>query len=182
VDDPQSFERFYTDSSPAVLAQMYAFTGDLHEAQDIVQEAYTRAWLRWKTVSQYDDPVAWVRSVAWRLSVNRWRHLRVVRGWLGSLRASDESVAPEPSADAVAIAAELKRLPLAQRQALVLHYLADMSVEDIARVMSAPTGTVKSHLSRGRSQLAESFALADAYPEGREKDFHVPPERPLNHA
>ena len=48
----------------------------------------------------------------------------------------------------------LRQLPANQRQALALHYLFDMPVEEIAREAGVPRGTVKSWLSRGRSRLA----------------------------
>ena len=48
-------------------------TGNLADAQDLVQEAYARAWQRWSSVSTYDDPEAWVRTVAWRLAASKWR-------------------------------------------------------------------------------------------------------------
>lgn len=48
----------------------------------------------------------------------------------------------------------LRQLPATHRQALALHYLFDMSVEEIARETDVPVGTVKSWLSRGRSRLA----------------------------
>jgi RNA polymerase sigma-70 factor, ECF subfamily len=52
----------------------------------------------------------------------------------------------------------LARLPMNQRRAMVLHYLADLSVEDVAREMAAPAGTVKSWLSRGRANLASALS------------------------
>jgi RNA polymerase sigma-70 factor (ECF subfamily) len=66
--DAEGFDAFYTGTNRRVLHQMYAMTGNLADAQELVQEAYARAWQRWSTVSTYDDPEAWVRTVAWRLA------------------------------------------------------------------------------------------------------------------
>jgi RNA polymerase sigma-70 factor (ECF subfamily) len=54
----------------------------------------------------------------------------------------------------VALVTALKQLPEAQRQALVLHHIADLSVHDVARETGVPEGTVKARLSRGRAALA----------------------------
>ena len=43
------------------------------ETQDLVQEAFIRAWKRWDRIRRYDDPVAWVRRVAWNLAMTRHR-------------------------------------------------------------------------------------------------------------
>jgi RNA polymerase sigma-70 factor (ECF subfamily) len=58
------------------------------------------------------------------------------------------------SVEALALAEALRTLPIRQRQALVLHYLVDLQVEEIARTLGMPEGTVKSLLSRGRRALA----------------------------
>src|SRR5262245_56154236 len=70
------FDEFYAGSARRVIHHVYALCGDLAEAQDVTQEAYTRAWLRWSTVSRYEDPEGWVRLVAFRLLANRFRSLR----------------------------------------------------------------------------------------------------------
>ncbi|RSM61724.1 hypothetical protein DMB66_24020 [Actinoplanes sp. ATCC 53533] len=57
------FEEFYTGTRHRLITYLYAMTGDRAEAQDAAQEAYVRAWQRWSTVSGYDNPEAWVRTV-----------------------------------------------------------------------------------------------------------------------
>ena len=73
MKDAAEFDSFYAGTNRRLLHQMYAMTGNLADAQELVQEAYARAWQRWGTVSTYDDPLAWVRTVAWRLAASRWR-------------------------------------------------------------------------------------------------------------
>src|SRR3954447_18109754 len=70
------FDEFYVAAVHRVVLYVYAACGDRAEAQDIAQEAFARAWQHWARVSDYDDPEAWVRMVAWRLTANRWRGLR----------------------------------------------------------------------------------------------------------
>jgi RNA polymerase sigma-70 factor (ECF subfamily) len=147
------FDAFYQASARRVVLYLYAVCGDLADAQDLTQEAYARAWQHWPKVSGYDNPEGWVRAVGWRLAANRWRG---VKRWWGALARLGP---PEPtldgaSPDRVAVVTALRQLPAAQRQAVALHYLLDMSVQDIATSTGTPAGTVKARLSRARTALA----------------------------
>ena len=70
------FARFYTASYQRLLGQLFAFTGDLAEAENLLQEAYARAFARWAQMRAYDHPEAWVRRVALNLAAMRARRLR----------------------------------------------------------------------------------------------------------
>jgi DNA-directed RNA polymerase specialized sigma24 family protein len=72
----ESFEEFYTGTVGRLLGQLFVVTGDLHEAEKIVQEAFTRAAARWARLRDYDVPEAWVRRVAMNLAADRVRSLR----------------------------------------------------------------------------------------------------------
>ncbi|MER7890528.1 SigE family RNA polymerase sigma factor [Micromonospora sp. NPDC094482] len=150
--DAQSFDEFYRSTARRMLRYGYAVTGDHTEAQDLVQEAYARAWRQWGTLSAHPAPEAWLRLVVARLATDRWRHLHRWRGVLS--RTGPPATAPPPSEDGVLLVRALRQLPTAQRQALALHYLFDMPVEEIARETGVAVGTVKSWLSRGRARLA----------------------------
>jgi RNA polymerase sigma-70 factor (ECF subfamily) len=147
------FDAFYAATAPSLVRQVHAFTGDLAEAQDCVQEAYARAWQRWSRISEYDVPAAWVRQVACRLATSRFRRAAVGRGLLPRT-----THVPELDPSRVALVAALRQLPEAQRLALVLHHVADLSVEEVAAETGAPVGTVKARLSRGRAALAVLLA------------------------
>src|SRR5262245_44097437 len=73
---PRDFDGFYSAHFRVIALQLHAYVGDLTEAQDLVQEAFCRAYTRWDQVAEYDDPVAWVRRVAWNLATSRWRRQR----------------------------------------------------------------------------------------------------------
>ena len=148
-EDGTGFDAFYAATAASLVRQVHAFTGDLAEAQDCVQEAYARAWQRWSVVSGYDVPAAWVRQVACRLAVSRFRRVQVGRGLLP--RTVD---VPELDPSRVALVAALKQISEAQRLAIVLHHVADLSVEQVAAENGVPVGTVKARLSRGRAALA----------------------------
>ncbi|MGC4877304.1 SigE family RNA polymerase sigma factor [Micromonospora sp. DT43] len=152
------FDGLYHAHFRSLTLQLAAYCGDLSQAQDLVQEAFCRAFARWSRVSRYDDPVAWVRRVAWNLATSRWRRLRTAQSWLHRQR---EEHMPGPGPDRVALTAALAQLPTTQRRAVVLHYLADLSVVQIAAQEGVPEGTVKSWLHRGRAALAVILATTD---------------------
>lgn len=152
----ESFDDFYRGTSRRLVHHVYAMTGSLTEAQDCVQEAYSRAWQRWSVVSTYGDPEAWVRTVARRIAVSRWRRARGHVTALVRHGRPDEVAAP--SEDHVALVTALRQIPEAQRHAVVLHHLVGLSVEEIAREVGSPAGTVKARLSRGRTALAALLA------------------------
>ncbi|WP_128377625.1 SigE family RNA polymerase sigma factor [Streptomyces cavernae] len=154
------FDAFYTAAFPRLTGQLYALTGDHTEAQDVVQEAFVRAWDRRRTFMADGAPEAWIRTVAMRLAVSRWRR---ARRWLELVRRTTppESV-PGPGPEHTALVAALRQLPEAQRMAIVLHHLCDMSVEQVASETGAPVGTVKARLSRGRTALAKYLSVDDS--------------------
>lgn len=169
MKDAEGFDAFYAGTSRRLLHQMYAMTGDLADAQDLVQEAYARAWQRWTKVSTYDDPYAWVRTVAWRLAASRWRRAKAAAAAL--VRHGPPPRPPEPSlVDNMALVSALTRLPDAQRRAIVLHHLAGLPVAEVARETDAPLGTVKARLARGRAALA---VLLDDSALAAPEDSHV---------
>ncbi len=153
------FVALYQARFSDLAAQLYAYTGDTTEAQDLIQEAFLRAWERWPKISRYEDPAAWIRRVAWNLATSRHRRLAVRR------RVAARTPPPEPvpalDADHVALVDGLRRIGERQRRALILHYLADMPIADIARETGVPEGTVKSWLHRGRAELAKHLSDTD---------------------
>ena len=155
--DEAEFDDFFTSSFARITAQLHAMIGDRDEAQECVQEAFVRAWSHRRRLDRAEHPEAWVRTVAYRLAVSRWR--RTVRGRRAPDRAmSLPTTAPRPSESHVAVVEAPRRLPDAQRRALVLHHLADLPVQEVARELGVPEGTVKARLSRGRTALAALLA------------------------
>jgi RNA polymerase sigma-70 factor, ECF subfamily len=150
-DDEAGFGEFYRVRHGDVVAMAYALIGDFGEAQDVAQEAFCRAWQRWSVLTEHEDPVGWVKRVAVNLAISRGRRMSVARRfWL----RERVGVAPPISVDHVALVAELRRLPPMITRAMVLYYVADLQLEEIADVLGTRVGTVKSWLHRGRQQLA----------------------------
>ncbi|GIH05587.1 RNA polymerase sigma24 factor [Rhizocola hellebori] len=155
VEKPFSdIEEFYAAHFQNLTVTLYAYTGDFHLAQELVQEAFCRAIPRWAKLVQYDDPLAWVRKVAFNLAISRWRRGRTALAFLR--RQRDEHVAG-PGPDRVALIAALKTLPHNHRRAVVLHHLADVPIAEIAQSEGVPEGTVRVWLHRGRAALGAQF-------------------------
>lgn len=154
-----SFDAFYRASRQRLFAAVYALTGNAAEAQDAVHEAYARAWQRWAKLSDHGDPEAWVRTVARRVAVSRWRKAR--NRLLAHRRMGEPPPAPGPGPDTVALMSALARIPLAQRTAIVLHHLVGLPVAEVAVETGVPVGTVKARLSRGRRALADLLEVPE---------------------
>lgn len=159
--DEDEFDALYHASYRRICAQVYAMIGDVEEAGECVQEAFAKAWAHRRRLGSVDHPEAWIRTTAYRLAVSRWRRRRYAS------RAADRAVGMRTQVPAideshVALVAALKKLPEPQRQALVLHHIADLPVHQIAAEIGVPTGTIKARLARGRAALAT--LLADDLP------------------
>jgi RNA polymerase sigma-70 factor, ECF subfamily len=151
------FDQFYQASYGRMVALVTAFAGSRADAEDIAQEAYARALARWSRIGGYDVPEAWVRKVALRLAIDSGRRLR--RGLLTSARIAALRVppAPEPGDELkyTPLGAALMSLPVRERQVLALHYLADVTVTEIAVECGLPPGTVRTRLRSGRRHLEQ---------------------------
>lgn len=140
----------YAASYRRLVGLLTVVSGNAADAEEVVQEAFARLLLSWDTVRTYDDPEAWLRTVAIRISHSRWRRAKVAARALPRLGADQRDVAPP---DGVRLDAEalLAALPRAFREVLVLHHGLGLPVEEIARELRIPPGTVKSRLSRARA-------------------------------
>jgi RNA polymerase sigma-70 factor, ECF subfamily len=159
--DEGDFEDFYAATFDRLVGQLFLVTGDLHDAEDVVQEALTRAAVRWPRLRDYDAPEAWVRRVAMNLASDGFRRARRRLAVAVRLQA-DAGMRPTPPEEP-ALSDALRALPLTQRKVVVLHYLLDLPVDQVAAELAVPVGTVKSRLARARAALAARLA-----PETRE--------------
>ncbi len=156
VEDAPSrvFDEVYGREYGPLVRALTVACGDREVAADCVQEAFVRAHLRWRRLSSYDDPAAWVRRVA----INRMRdHFRRERigervHRLLAAGASGHEAGPMPSLDVPAL---LATLPTQQRIAMSLYYVADLSLAEVAAAMRLSDGAVKFHLYQGRRRLRQ---------------------------
>jgi RNA polymerase sigma-70 factor (ECF subfamily) len=143
------FSAFYAGCYPRLVAEMTIVVGTRDDAEDIVQEAFSRALVRWGRISAYEEPQAWVRRVAINLATSRFRSLRRRIHLQERLRSG--GAAEPPSPEWVDVQRILVQLPLRQRTALVLSTLVGMSTEEIASEMGVQPATVRSWLHRCRT-------------------------------
>lgn len=150
------FERFYSAGYRPLVRVLVPVVLDVHAAEEVAQEAFLRAYRNWAKVSTYDDPRGWLHRVAMRIAISRWRRLRTAS-------AAMSRYGPPPTVEgadelSLSVLAALRELPMAQRQALVMHHMLGIPVAQIAADLGVAVGTVKARLSRGRAALAPVLA------------------------
>jgi RNA polymerase sigma-70 factor (ECF subfamily) len=154
-NDQGDFEQWYLASRNALIGAAFLYVGDMDVALELTQETYARAWQHWEVVSTHPNRDAWNRLVLHNLAVSRWRRLAL------------ENAVPPPRTAAyepldthdLDLARLVARLPAKQRRAFVLHVVFDLTVDDVAREMKAPAGTVRSWIHRARTALASQIEL-----------------------
>ena len=165
--DTTEFARFYETSRDDCLRAVFASVGDLHIAEDLVAEAFARAWARWRTVGRHPAPAAWVVRTALNARVSWWRRYRrevPLPDLPAGQRGSGAAVAPirvEASAAGAALdgdlMAALRRLSVRQREVIALRLFLDLDTTRTAQTLGIAPGTVTAHLARAIAVLREEF-------------------------
>ncbi len=156
-------DELYAASYQRLVVQVFAFCGEMTDAEDAVQEAFVTAIRKRRELSRVLNPEAWLRTVALNRVRGGWRHAAVVRKYQAAVPGPQAPVQVGP--EHVALVEALRELDEDQRKVVVLHHLSDMSTDDIAVELGIPEGTVKSRLSRARARLADLL--------GEEEERHV---------
>ena len=143
----EEFSSFFAAHYASIVAVVSLVTGSRSDAEDLVNEALARAWERSGEVRELNR---WVLTVALNGARNRWRKLRreVLRNEVDDVAAA----AQDPLS--VDLRRALLDLPARQREVVVLHYVLDLSVADIAGLLGMSAGGVKHALFRARRSLA----------------------------
>ncbi len=148
------FADAFDDLYARAYQQAYKLLGDRTEAEDLAQEACTRACLRWKRL---ENPPAWVVHVTTNLAFDRFRRLRTAAKF-GRPASTATTDVDERHLD---LHRALAKLPKRQREVIALRYLADLSEAQTAAELGCSVGTVKSHAARGLHALRTTLDLAD---------------------
>lgn len=154
------FERFVAHRGQALWRAAWLLTGDPHHAEDLVQTALSKCFTRYDDIGGDEDFEAYVRTTIYRTFVSWWRRM----SWRNESPSETvaETVTEEPlSSLRIDIMRALDGLPRMQRAVLVLQYLEDRSIDDIATLLGVTSGTVKTHSYRGRTALRGSVHLED---------------------
>jgi RNA polymerase sigma factor (sigma-70 family) len=149
----ESFEVFYRREMPALVMLARALSGSAN-ADDIAQDAMFAAYQRWDAVCTYGSPGAWVRKVCAHRAVSVLRRRSAEARALLRLQSRPQEQPPQLTDDAESFWAEVRRLPRRQAQSVALFYVYDLSVAEVAATLGCSEGSIKVHLSRGRSALA----------------------------
>jgi RNA polymerase sigma factor (sigma-70 family) len=154
------FAEFYRRSADKCLRAVLVSVGNQDTAQDLVDEAFTRAFASWRTVSSHPAPAAWVVRTALNANISRWRRRR------REVPVPDPGMVADPAAVEGAAAgrtvdprimAALMRLPARQRQVVALRLVLDLDTGRAADVLGIAPSTVKAHLARALASLRDDL-------------------------
>ena len=156
--DEASFEAMYRTELASMVALAATLTGSPHTGADLANEAMLRAYKQWAKVGVMERPGAWVRRVVINLAHDSHRRTaRQIRG-MERLR-SERPPGGQPSSQDFWVA--VRELPERQRAAVVLRYVEDMPIDEIAAVLDVSDGTVKSSLFAARKTLATTLGIVE---------------------
>ena len=154
------FERMVHEHKDRVFAASLAMTGNRHDAEEVAQDTFLRAYRALATYSA--ERVGELKERAWlhRIAVNVVRNrVRGVRPRLVELNGSESDHSPGPEAVAMErmqideLATRVAELPIRYREAIVLRHVRDLSYAEVAEVLGQPVGTVKANVHRGLKLL-----------------------------
>jgi RNA polymerase sigma-70 factor (ECF subfamily) len=154
--EPMDFAAFYASAKDDCFRAVLASTGgDRHTAEDLVAEAFARAWAGWRKVGLHPAPRAWVVRTALNTRVSWWRRQRREV----TLGHADAAALAGPEADPVdrELMAAVLRLPVRQRQVVALRLFLDLDTARTAEVLGIAPGTVTAHMTRALAALREKF-------------------------
>src|SRR4051794_18236944 len=148
--DESGFTDWAEGAQRRLLRSAYLLTGDLHRAQDLVQEALVKVALRWPRLRD-GSPTAYARTILVRDNISWWRRQREVTG---PERADLAAVSSDPDT-ALVVQRSLARLTPRQRAVLVLRRFDDLSERETAEALGIAIGTVKSTNADALARLRE---------------------------
>jgi RNA polymerase sigma-70 factor (sigma-E family) len=163
--DRLDFAEFYVAARDDCLRIVLVNVGDRDLAEDLVAEAFTRAWMSWRKLCQHPAPQAWVVRTALNANVSWWRRRRREVA-LGDHDVATDHLSTGASHDSGLdgpLVAALRRLPVRQREVIALRLLLDLDTETTARVLGISGGTVGVHLHRALDALRDQLGPPQAF-------------------
>jgi len=154
-NDAAAFAEFYSCASDDCLRVVLATVRDRQTAEDLVAEAFARAWASWSKVSRHPAPRAWVVRTALNVGASWWRRrLRELplAGHDAEARRDEDDGLDAPLLTA------LRHLPGRQREVIALRVFLDLDIDTIAGQLGIAPATVRVHLSRAVSTLRHELS------------------------
>lgn len=170
--DQQAFAELVELYKDKVYQISYRMVGNVHEAQDIAQEAFLRAYMNIETYDVDRKFSTWLFRIVTNLSIDRLRKKKPdyymdqeVDGTTGLTLSSQIAATDELPEDQVItyelqdwIQGEILNLPSKYRSAIILKYIEDLSLKEISDVLDLPIATVKTRIHRGREALRKRLS------------------------
>lgn len=153
----RNFDTFVAESTTILLRTAYLMVGDLHEAEDLVQETLLKVARRWPRVSRMEHPAAYARRILINLTLRGGARRSRRRSELGDPLADGPQSRPTALDTHDDLHIALAALPPRQRAVLVLRYFLDLPEAEIAAALDCSLGTVKSTVSRGLARLEQAL-------------------------
>jgi RNA polymerase sigma-70 factor (sigma-E family) len=144
------FASFYSAARDDCLRIVQVSVADRQLAEDLVAEAFTRAWMSWRKVSRHPAPRAWVVRTALNMHVSWWRRRRRETA-LGGHDVAD-AAGQDPGLNDELLAA-VRRLPARQQELIILRIFFDLDTQATASALGIAPGTVGTHLHRALAAL-----------------------------
>jgi len=146
-----SFEDFFDVERARLFGALSVMTGNRHEAEEIMQDAFLRLWERWERVSAMDEPVGFLYRTAMNLYRKRLRRAAVAMRKVANLLPSDDALAAVEARDQATRL--LRTLTPREREALVLTAYLGYSTEEAGRLLGIKANTVRVLTARARASL-----------------------------
>jgi RNA polymerase sigma-70 factor, ECF subfamily len=155
----EALDALYARYADEIQAVAFLILRDRYAAEDVMAETLITAWRRGRDLRDGAALRPWLLKVATNHALAARRKRRDVRSLDQVEVAAADSTGP--LASRIVLMAAVDRLPVEMRAAVVLHYFADLSVEDVARALGKSPNTIKSQLRVGLGQLRAAWASAD---------------------
>lgn len=166
--DKRAFDRIFNKYLPFVEKILFSYLNDMDEARDLANVVFMKVYDKLSTFTAYDSFGGWLRIISNRTAIDYLRENKNLSIPVGAL---EDTISPEVEDDCnieeevvnrliyEQIIAEFDKFPDKTRQICKLFYVDQLTVEQISNVLSIPTGTIKSMLSRTRSKIKKTFKL-----------------------
>jgi RNA polymerase sigma factor (sigma-70 family) len=158
--DHPSFERFYERDSDGLFGALVLITGNRHEAEEIVQDAFLAIWERWDRVRGLDDPTGYLYRTAMNVFRKRRRRAAMAIRRLAGMAPDADDVFAQAD-DRRVVAAALATLTPRQRAALVVTDLLGFTSEEAGSMLGIKPVTVRVLASQGRAALKTTMERSD---------------------
>lgn len=170
--DERAFTEYVGERMPTLRRVAYLLCGDSHRADDLVQVTITKLYTHWRRASGMANLDAYVRAMLVKTFLSEQR-----LGWMRRIRLvgapADAPVVPAPEGPDVetrtVLRAALRRVPPKARAVLVLRFLLDLPVAEVAELLGCSEGNVKSQTSSGLRTLRQLLGGSQLSLAGRER-------------